>query len=59
MFRKVKPAPETDLQSRLCYIQGEAKRIKTDTDSEDVRRLVYLVEYLAAIVEKHLREGEK
>lgn len=60
-LRPSRPAPKTDLQSRLRYIETECKRIKTEASGEEnkhIADLAYCVSYLAAIVEKHMREGE-
>lgn len=51
-------APQTDLQERVAYIERELDALKTDSSTAEVQRLAGLVSYLAAIVFRHLRDGE-
>lgn len=57
--RPPKPAPETDSQSRLAYIEKRCQEVSRKTGSEEVRELAYLVGYVAVIVQKHLRADER
>jgi hypothetical protein len=55
--------PASDLQQRLRYIENECdglvKYLNDDTAASNaVKRLAYLVGYIAGIVEKHLKDGE-
>ena len=59
-----KKSPSSDLQSRLLHISDEAASIRNtpargkEEPSPELKRLCYLVEYLANIVSKHLETGE-
>jgi len=54
--------PKTDLQSRLVHIKNECDSLQKSDEplgDQDIRRLAYLVSYLAGIVDLHFRTGEK
>ena len=51
--------PQTDTQSRVRYIESRVDKISQDHPDPVVKEMAYLVGYLAAIIEKHLRTGEK
>ncbi len=59
--RKIRPAPKTDMQERLRFIQERADAIHSQAvpTAMTTRELGYLVAYLARIVEKHLQTKEE
>jgi hypothetical protein len=64
-MRRRPPAPETDSQMRVRVVHDEAKKLEDvgplspEEAAAAVHKLAYCVSYLAAIVEKHLRTGER
>ena len=55
--KPMRPGPASDLQHRLRQIEEEAKTLRR-SENEQIARMAWAVEYLACILEKHLREGE-
>jgi hypothetical protein len=50
----------TDLQSRLSYIEFRAEELKKKSpEDSEVGELAYLVQYLAGILKKHLNTDER
>ena len=58
--RNYEPPSETDVQSRLDYIEGEADRLMMgEMTPESFKRLCYLMGYTAKVVRIHLKTGER
>lgn len=51
-----KSEPQTDLQSRLRFIQDQCSDLQKSAADP---YLCYLVQYLASILETHLKTGEQ
>ncbi len=53
------PPSNTDMQSRLRYIQERAANLPVGCDQSTINEIGYLIGYLAKILEKHLQTKEE
>ena len=59
-LRSNRAAPQSDMQTRLRYIQDRCEKLeKENPGNPQIVELAYLTKYIATTVEIHLRTGEK